>query len=205
MSKRKKIILSRKDLIEQNKELHQKLSMEKIKSSLLEEDIECIEMFIKEKLHFDMEFVIDERYEEPQKLSVIGKLKGVFLEKSFIQENILKLKGNEIREISDGHHTFEELYKFRMLYNAAFFNNIKDKTKVYKSFKHSDGELCFGGGWFVVVAILPTGQITNHYEEKYWDLFKIPAVEKVEDEYDGHTPEDVAKRLEKYILEGKNE
>lgn len=112
-------------------------------------------------------------------------------------------------DVSDGYHTFDELYRYRMLYNAAFFNNLKLASgstesgqpywfDVHKSKRHSDGELCFGGGWFVVVAQLPTGQITNHYEEKYWDLFNIPERE-IAAEWDGHTPDMVAQRLENYI------
>lgn len=105
-------------------------------------------------------------------------------------------------DISDGYHTFNELYEFRMLYNAALFNvwaNMSsNEPMVTKSWKHSDGEPCFGGGWFVVTAQLPTGQITNHYEAKDWDLFRIPEVEKAP-EWDGHTPQDVAKRLREYL------
>lgn len=100
-------------------------------------------------------------------------------------------------ETSDGYHTFNELYEFRLLYNAALFNEwaiYADSPEVSKSWRHSDGELCFGGGWFVVTAQLPTGQITNHYKAKDWDLFNIPEVEKAP-EWDGHTPQDVAKRL----------
>lgn len=112
--------------------------------------------------------------------------------------------------ISDGFHTFKELYEFRKVFNAALFNEWAKqkgfddginyyyelpKYDVHKSWKHHDGELCFGGGWFIVVAVLPTGQISNHYEEKDWDLFKIPAIEKAKYEFDGHTPEDVLKRL----------
>ena len=36
-----------------------------------------------------------------------------------IQDNIDE---NDIENISDGYHTFKELYEFRKLYNAAFFN-----------------------------------------------------------------------------------
>ena len=39
------------------------------------------------------------------------------------------------------------------------------------------------------------GQISNHYEAKDWDLFKIPIVDKAKYEFDGHTGEDVIKRL----------
>jgi hypothetical protein len=104
---------------------------------------------------------------------------------------------DKMEDISDGYHTFKELYEFRKLYNAALFNEWAEngKVEVYKSKRHFDGEECFGGGWFIVVAILPTGQISNHYELKDWDLFKIPECEKSRYEFDGHTSEDVIKRL----------
>jgi hypothetical protein len=127
-------------------------------------------------------------------------------------------------EITDGYHTFKELYEFRKMYNAALFNewgkikprvddlnngninvvfeynNPKSKLdyvlyNVHKSWKHYDGDLCFGGGWFIVVAMLPTGQITNHYKAEDWDLFKIPEVDKALFPFDGHTGQDVLERL----------
>ena len=106
-------------------------------------------------------------------------------------------------EISDGYHTFNELYYYRMLYNAAFFNMLP-KEWVHKSKRHNDGEECFGGGWFIVMANLPTGQISNHYELKDWDLFQIPEKE-VADKWDGHTPQEAADRLHKYLLEKQGE
>lgn len=130
---------------------------------------------------------------------------------------MIKLIENEVTtifptkgSISDGYHTFDELYEFRKMYNAALFNEwgndgkidfdsrsiiLSPKYKVHKSWKHHDGELCFGGGWFIVSAQLPTGQISNHYEAKDWDLFKIPEVEKALFEFDGHTAQDVIERL----------
>ena len=93
---------------------------------------------------------------------------------------------------------FNELYRYRMLYNAAFFN-LLPKELVHKSKRHHDGEECFGGGWFIVMANLPTGQISNHYELKDWDLFQIPE-RGVADEWDGHTPQEAANRLHKYLL-----
>lgn len=106
-------------------------------------------------------------------------------------------------EISDGYHTFNELYNYRMLYNASFFN-LLPKEWVHKSKKHHNGEECFGGGWFIVMANLPTGQISNHYELKDWDLFHIQEKE-VADEWDGHTPQEAAERLHKYLLEKQGE
>jgi hypothetical protein len=69
---------------------------------------------------------------------------------------------------------------------------------VHKSIRHHDGELCFGGGWFIVVAKLPTGQISNHYEMKDWDLFRIPQADKALYPFDGHTAKDVLERINKY-------
>ena len=130
-----------------------------------------------------------------------------------------------IKSLSDGYHTFDELYEFRKMYNAVLFNewakdyfkhlqvyadiapdnlhqetkrmlkNLKPKYNVHKSWRHNDGELCFGGGWFIVSAMLPTGLISNHYKEEDWDLFKVPEVEKALYEFDGHTPQDVLERL----------
>jgi len=99
---------------------------------------------------------------------------------------------------SDGYHTFKELYEYRMLYNALLFNEWakQGKNQVHKSLRHSDGQPCFGGGWFVVVAQTPAGQITNHYEMKDWDNFQVGIVNKAA-EWDGHTPQEAAKRLNK--------
>lgn len=96
----------------------------------------------------------------------------------------------------------QELYEFRLLYNSALFNEWYNQGnyEVYKSKKHSDGELCFDGEWFVVVANLPSGQITNHYNIKDWDLFKIQEYEQVKDDFDGHTSSDVLKRLREVII-----
>ena len=101
---------------------------------------------------------------------------------------------------SDGFHTFNELYEFRKLYNACLFNEWAKigKYDVHKSKKHSDGQKCFGGGWFIVMAQLPTGQISNHYELKDWDLFNCIEKEK-SNKWDGHTAKDVSKRLKKYL------
>lgn len=103
--------------------------------------------------------------------------------------------------ISDGYHTFYELYDFRKVFNAVLFNEWARQGfyNIHKSKKHFDGEDCFGGGWFIVIAELPTGQISNHYELKDWDLFDIPATEKAIVQFDGHTSKDVLDRLIRYI------
>lgn len=113
----------------------------------------------------------------------------------------LHAENADLRETPrDEHHTLEELYEYRMLYNAATFNawHAHGEYEVVKSWYHSDGELCFGGGWFIVVASLPSGQISNHYRAEYWSLFSIPAVFQPP-EYDGHTPQQAAERLHQVL------
>lgn len=104
------------------------------------------------------------------------------------------------KKISDGYHTFDELYEFRKMFNAALFNNwsMQDEFEVHKSMRHHDGELCFGGGWFIVIAVLPAGQISNHYKMDDWNLFKVPAWDKAAYPYDGHTGDDVIERLKQH-------
>ena len=108
------------------------------------------------------------------------------------------LTGDEIRTISDGYHTFEELYDFRLVFNACLFNEWAERGiyKVHKSHKHGDGEECFGGGWFVVMATTPFGQISNHYRDSHGGIFQCEEREFADD-WDGHTAADVADRLRK--------
>lgn len=115
----------------------------------------------------------------------------------------LQQEQTDMGEVSDGYHTFNELYYYRMLYNAAFFN-LLPKQWVHKSKRHHTGEECFGGGWFIVMANLPTGQISNHYELKDWDLFQVPEKEFA-DEWDGHTPQEAAERLHRYLQQEQPE
>ena len=133
---------------------------------------------------------------------------------------LLKSEGGSVKDISDTYHTFEELYEFRMLYNALLFNEwaksynpnlsglhsdlvpinkVRCHYNVHKSKRHYDGELCFGGSHFKVSAKLPTGEISNHYKMEYWNLFQIPETEKALFEYDGHTSFDVIDRMKNLL------
>ena len=116
-----------------------------------------------------------------------------------VRDGIITLwRGEVVAILNDLHENNELLYDFRLVYNALLFNewHKHGEMEVYKSRRHHDGEPCFDGEWFIVVAILPNGkQITNHYHNDYWDFFEIPEYDKVKDEYDGHTPKDVIRRL----------
>ena len=74
--------------------------------------------------------------------------------------------------------------------NMRFTNLIDTQMESY----------VLGGGWFIVMAYLPTGQISNHYRIEDWNLFNIPERWKA-DEWDGHTPVEAANRLYKFCLQ----
>jgi hypothetical protein len=99
-------------------------------------------------------------------------------------------------EMTDGYHTHNELYAHRRLLTLhAVHAWLAAGYQVVKSWKHSDGKLCFGGGWFIIVANLPIqGQVSYHYQAEHWDLFDIPTAD-TPPEYDGHEPMDVLNRL----------
>ena len=107
-------------------------------------------------------------------------------------EQVFKILNQLTEENEQLKKTNQELYDFRLILNALLFNEWakNGKYEVYKSKRHHDGSIPFpddNEDWFIVVAILPSGQVTNHYHIKYWDYFKIPSYPKVKDEFDGHT------------------
>lgn len=98
----------------------------------------------------------------------------------------------DIGEFSDGYHSFNDLYAQRLYLSAALFNAFKEFG--WKSWKHFDGELCFGGGWFIVGVSTPEGDYTYHYQAEHWDLFQCKAVDTAP-VWDGHTDKDVERLL----------
>lgn len=109
------------------------------------------------------------------------------------KEEVCKEFGIEnIGDFSDGFHTFNELYHQRAVLFAAIVK--QNKSLAWKSHKHEDGELCFGGGWFIVGVDTPEGSYTYHYEDKYWDMFDCQELQCGK-HWDGHTDKDVTRLL----------
>lgn len=100
----------------------------------------------------------------------------------------------EVKEpgkISDGHHTFDELYAHRIMLFIALMKC--NKYISWKSKKHDD-DTSFDG-WFVAGMKLVSGDITYHIPDKFWDMLEdINTLEKAP-HFDGHTSDDVIKRL----------
>lgn len=113
-------------------------------------------------------------------------------------------------DISDGFHTFGQLYFQRMMLFATLVNLFPEIS--WKTKRHEDGEECFGGGWFLVTIETPAGNYGYHYEEKYWDMFKCDEIDKAKN-WDGYTEENVDRlfsllaydRLNMYLKASKPE
>lgn len=91
--------------------------------------------------------------------------------------------------ISDGYHTFDELYFHRMMLFSVICNTYKDKA--WKSKLHDDGTMY--DNYFIVGITTPEGDYTYHYHMQHWDHFKnikeLPNAPK----WDGHKPGDVGR------------
>lgn len=94
-------------------------------------------------------------------------------------------------EISDGYHTFNELYEHRFFLFRALCH--MDFLKSWKSKIQSDGNMY--PGWFIAgIGVEHGKQITYHLPLRLWNEFKIRELE-IAPEFDGHSSSDVVSRL----------
>lgn len=93
-------------------------------------------------------------------------------------------------QISDGFHTFDELYYHRMILFAMVCNTYSNKA--WKARKHHDGTMY--DDYFIVGIETIEGQFTYHYHKDNWSMFKITEL-TLAPEYDGHTSDDVVRLL----------
>lgn len=107
-------------------------------------------------------------------------------EKGFdeLQEQVFSL--NDPGKLSDGFHTYDELYYHRMRLFSVVCNTYKPVA--WKSMKHSDGTMY--EGMFIVGVSLENGDFSYHYDMKHWKEFDVPELETAP-EWDGHTAKDV--------------
>lgn len=97
----------------------------------------------------------------------------------------------DVEKMSDGYHTFADLYEQRLILSAAL---AKNNPYAWKSKRHEDGSVPFGGGWFIMGFDTDEGCYTYHYELKDWDLFQCKELDKGKP-WDGHTSKDVRRLL----------
>ena len=123
--------------------------------------------------------------------SAISTILGVL--RAIPTADVAEIPKGGIGDLSDGYHTFNELYHHRAILFSVICNSMPDKA--WKSKLHDTGDMY--EGMFIVGIETPEGQATYHYDiEPYWDMFKVKELEKAP-KWDGHTPQVAIDRLSK--------
>jgi hypothetical protein len=107
--------------------------------------------------------------------------------------------GCAVGKVSNGEHTFNELYALSYAFFIALCHKCWDKDIpsprrciVWKSLKHQGGGMY--EDYFVAGIELPGGPISYHLPIELWDMLKVPALDKAPP-YDGHTLDQIVERL----------
>lgn len=97
----------------------------------------------------------------------------------------------DMGEVSDGYHTFNELYAHRVRLFSTLMNAFPKQA--WWSFQHHDGEQW--EGWVLAGIDTPEGPVTYHLPES--EIENLPQGTEIEfgKEWDGHTADDVLSRL----------
>lgn len=90
------------------------------------------------------------------------------------------LTPRSMKDLSDHHHTFRDLYRARMLQTAALCRAIGSPgmgvltgARALRSLRHAteDAEPMFDDSFIVVIVLPGIGQVRYHYPIEYWYLF----------------------------------
>lgn len=116
-------------------------------------------------------------------------------------EEIIRVPEEGMGQVSDGYHTFDELYEHRcLLFMMVMCANPKWSWVSKKHHDNSEWD-----GWFIAGFEHPYSDgITYHLPNKYWDMIPGDVVRRDKaPEWDGHTSEDVLDRI-KYMISEHN-
>lgn len=109
--------------------------------------------------------------------------------------NVAEIPPTGIGDLSDGYHTFNELYHHRAVLFSVICNSLRGIA--WKSKQHADGTMY--DGMFIVGVNTPDGQATYHYNlEPYWNLFQVTELNRAP-VWDGHTSAQAIERIGKLV------
>lgn len=91
-------------------------------------------------------------------------------------------------DMSDGYHTFDELYEHRCLLFINWMASDDAPGKPKWVADHFEG-------WDLIFCDTEVGQISYHVPNKYRPTYCFHEQVQSNDDYDGHTSKDVAERL----------
>lgn len=116
-----------------------------------------------------------------------------------INAEIEELEDHEKELVSDGYHTFKELYEHRVVLFVALITALMQQeyhpsNKIcWKSKKHADGTMY--DGWFIAgIGLEKWDTLTYHLPISEWDNLYCDTLENAP-EWDGHTSKDVIRLL----------
>lgn len=111
-----------------------------------------------------------------------------------MKEKTIKIIGENV-QISDGYHTFDELYDHRITLWIALCKFLQQSDGlVWRSKLHSDGTGF--EGWFILGYRAQFGkQISYHLPMDRWNETEFATTQELAPEWDNHTPSDVIERL----------
>ncbi len=119
--------------------------------------------------------------------------------------NALIAEGCDTNQISDGYHTFGELYEHRIILFIALCKRLNSlpgdymsplHSEIWKSKKHSDGSEW--DGWFIMgIGLEKNHQITYHLPSSKWNDCVFAKELPNAPIFDGHTSVDVLARIAK--------
>lgn len=118
-----------------------------------------------------------------------------------MEHKLIRAEGEDL-EVSDGYHTFDELYDHRIeLYIALCRKLSQDvgstlRKEIWRSKLHADGSSF--EGWFILGILKEKGeQISYHLPLIKWDEVSFAETLETAPEWDGHSSAEVLVRLRK--------
>ena len=94
-------------------------------------------------------------------------------------------------QVSDGFHTFDELYHHRAVLFCVICNYFRKDA--WKSKLHADGTMY--EGMFIAGINTPAGEASYHLDiTPYWPMFDVQDLERAP-AWDGYTPADSIRRI----------
>lgn len=117
------------------------------------------------------------------------------------RHTLIRAEGEDL-EVSDGYHTFTELYDHRITLFIALCRHMHEllgmenpgKFEVWRSHRHSD-ESMYPGEFVMGIGKEKGKQITYHIPIERWHETNFAQEIDTAPEFDGHTPSDVLERL----------
>lgn len=98
----------------------------------------------------------------------------------------------------DSYHTFDEFIELYIALCKYIGHHCQSNNGVWRSKCHSDGELAFGGSWFVLgIGKEKKTQIFYHIPIERWNETMFAETLDIAPKFDGHTSDDVIERLKR--------